>query len=149
MKNKKYITSELIEAKMSAKGFDEQESHDSDYVRIQVLKAHESEISTDWKEGMDLYQYEESTNDGYSVYVSTYDTRNVQVNENINYYVDGLAEDLKQAIIDSSEIYVDDLYQDYIDDVFQELYIDLSLRTETICVDELLDEGYEEAELQS
>ena len=142
MKNKKYITSELIEAKMSAKGFDEQESHDSDYVRIQVLKAHESEISTDWKEGMDLYQYEESTSDGYTVYISTHNTKNIAINEDVNHYVSSLQEDLEQAIIDGSEIYVDDLYQDYIDQAVQELYTSLYEVKEKQVYNELFDEGY-------
>jgi len=145
----KYITDELIEERMKAKGFGEQDSHDDEHVRKLVLETYDSSLSTDWQERMDLYQYEESTSDGYSVYISTHNTKSIAVNEDVNYYVDGLADDLQQSIIDGAEIYIDDLYQDYIDDVFQELYIDLSFKAETTCVEELLDEGYEEAELQS
>ena len=138
----KYITDELIEERMKAKGFGEQDSHDDEHVRKLVLETYDSSLSTDWQERMDLYQYEESTSDGYSVYISTHNTKNIAVNEDINYYVDGLADDLQQSIIDGAEIYVDDLYQDYIDCVIQDLYVSLCETTEKKVYDELFDEGY-------
>ena len=142
MKENKYITDELIEERMKAKGFGEQDSHDDEHVREIVLKEYDSSLSTDWLEGMDLYQYEESTNDGYSVYISTHNPKNIAINEDVNYYVDGLADDLQQNIIDGAEIYVDDLYQDYIDCVIQDVYVNLCESKEKQVYNELFDEGY-------
>lgn len=142
MKENKYITDELIEERMKAKGFGEKDSHDEDHVRKIVLKSYDSSLSTDWLENMDLYQYEESTSDGYTVYISTHNTKNIAINEDVNHYVSSLQEDLEQAIVDGSEIYVDDLYQDYIDCAVQDLYTNLYEVKEKQVYDELFDEGY-------
>ena len=77
------------------------------------------------------------------MYISTSDTRNICVNENIHYYESSLGEELQDAIKNSGEIYVDDLYQDFIDDAIQELYLYLAERFNEQALDELQDEGYE------
>ena len=77
------------------------------------------------------------------MYISTSDTRNICVNENIHYYESSLSEELQNAIKDSGEIYVDDLFQDFIDDAIQELYLYLAERFQEQALDELQDEGYE------
>ena len=141
--SKKLITDELIEQKMISYGFGEVESHDEEHTRKVVLDHYDAELTDQWRENCEYYIYEESTADGYTVYISTSDTRNICVNENIHYYESSLGEELQDAIKNSGEIYVDDLYQDFIDDAIQELYLYLAERFNEQALDELQDEGYE------
>ena len=141
--SKKLITDELIEQKMISYGFGEVESHDEEHTRKVVLDHYDAELTDQWRESCEYYIYEESTADGYTVYISTSDTRNICVNENIHYYESSLSEELQDAIKDSGEIYVDDLFQDFIDDAIQELYLYLAERFQEQALDELQDEGYE------
>jgi hypothetical protein len=141
--SKKLITDELIEQKMISYGFGEVESHDEEHARKVVLDHYDAELTDQWQENCEYYIYEESTADGYTVYISTSDTRNICVNENIHYYESNLSEELQDAIRNSGEIYVDDLFQDFIDDAIQELYLYLAERFHEQALDELQDEGYE------
>lgn len=75
----------------------------------------------------DFYIYEETTADGYSVYVATDNTNNICVAENVHYYDSDLCNELVEHIRYSSKlhetiIYVDDLDAYYIDEAIQELY---------------------------
>ena len=128
---------------MIRQGFGEVESHDKEHTRKVELEYYDVELTDQWRENCEYYIYEESTADGYTVYISTSDTRNICVNENIHYYESSLGEELQDAIKNSGEIYVDDLYQDFIDDAIQELYLYLAERFHEQALDELQDEGYE------
>lgn len=75
----------------------------------------------------DYYVYEETTADGYSVYVATDNTNDICVNENVHYYDSDLCNELVEYIrysskLDETIIYVDDLHAYYIDEAIQELY---------------------------
>ena len=82
-------------------------------------------LTDDW--GLqDFYIYEESTADGYSIYIATHDINNICVNENVYYKVRGLKDALIDHIIDGSSlnetiIYVDDLDAYYIEEAINEL----------------------------
>ena len=106
--SKKVITDELIEKKMISYGFGEVDSHDEEHTRKVVLKHYDAELTDQWQENCEYYIYEESTADGYTVYITTHDTRNICVNENVHYYESSLSESLQDAIRDGGEIYVDD-----------------------------------------
>jgi len=140
----KKITDELIEEKMISYGFGEVESHDEEHIRKIILDYYDTELTDQWNENCDYYIYEESTADGYSVYITTHDTRNICVSENVNYYESELSGHLQDAIRDSGVVYVDDLYQDFIDDAIQELYVYLAERFHDQAIDELEDEGYKQ-----
>jgi hypothetical protein len=142
--SKKLITDELIEQKMISYGFGETDSHDEEYVRKLILKHYDAELTDQWQQNCDYYIYEESTADGYSVFVACYDTTSICVNEDIHYYDSELSDRLQDAIKDGGEIYVDDYYQDFIDDAIQELYIMLAERFHEQAIDELEDEGYKQ-----
>ena len=142
--SKKLITDELIEQKMISYGFGETNSHDEEYVRELILKHYDAELTDQWQSNCDYYIYEESTADGYSVFVACYDTSSISVNEDIHYYDSDLSGKLQDAIKDGFEIYVDDYYQDFIDDAIQDLYCDLSQRFYDQAIDELEDEGYKQ-----
>ena len=142
--SKKLITDELIEQKMISYGFGETNSHDEEYVRELILKHYDAELTDQWQSNCDYYIYEESTADGYSVFVACYDTNSISVNEDIHYYDSDLSGKLQDAIKDGFEIYVDDLYQCFIDDAMQELYLYLAEHMHSQAIDELEDEGYKQ-----
>jgi hypothetical protein len=142
--SKKLITDELIEEKMISYGFGETDSHDEEYVRKLILKHYDAELTDQWQQNCDYYIYEESTSDGYSVFVACYNTDNICVSEDIHYYDSDLSNKLQDAIQDGGEIYVDDLYQCFIDDAIQELYVYLAERFHEQAIDELEDEGYKQ-----
>ena len=142
--SKKLITDELIEQKMISYGYGETNSHDEEYVRELILKHYDAELTDQWQSNCDYYIYEESSADGYSVFVACYNTNRVNVNEDIHYYDSGLSDVLQDAIKDGGEIYVDDLHQCFIDDAMQELYEYLAERFHAQAIDELEDEGYKQ-----
>ena len=142
--SKKLITDELIEQKMISYGYGETNSHDEEYVRELILKHYDAELTDQWQSNCDYYIYEESTADGYSVFVACYDTSSISVNEDIHYYDSDLSSKLQDAIKDGFEIYVDDLHQCFIDDAMQELYLELAERFHAQAIDELEDEGYKQ-----
>ena len=142
--SKKLITDKLIEEKMISYGFGEKDSHDEEYVRKLILEYYDAELTDQWQQNCDYYIYEESTADGYSVFVACYDTSSISVNEDIHYYDSELSNRLQDAIKDGGEIYVDDYYQDFIDDAIQELYTYLAEHMHERAIDELEDEGYKQ-----
>ena len=76
MKNK-FITDELITKRMESKGWIE--GCDDEHARNQVLAHFECEITDQWQ-NPDFSIYEESTADGYSVWIaSADDTSNINV----------------------------------------------------------------------
>jgi len=142
--SKKLITDELIEQKMISYGYGETNSHDEEYVRELILKHYDAELTDQWQSNCDYYIYEESTFDGYSVFVACYDTNSISVSEDIHYYDSDLSSKLQDAIKDGFEIYVDDLHQCFIDDAMQELYEELAEKFHAQAIDELEDEGYKQ-----
>ena len=148
--SKKLITDELINERLEAKGFGEKQINDEDLAKESVLKHFGVEIIDDYSSNADFYVYEESTADGYSVFVATHDQSVINVNENVYYY----DSDLSDALVDfmkysnGSEDYpdivcVDDLNQQFIDDAIVQLFEYLAERFEEEIIDELIDEGYE------
>ena len=147
--SKKLITDELINERLEAKGFGEKQIEDEDLTKESVLKHFSVEFTDDYSNNADFYIYEESTADGYSVFVATHDQRVVNVNENVYYYDSDLGDALEEYIKYSNGdehtpevIYVDDLDQQFIDDAIRELYEYLAERFHAQAIDELEDEGY-------
>ena len=101
---KKYneMYDDKLEQKMISKGFGEKDSHDEEHVMKVVCKHFDLELTDNWSSSCDHYIYEESTADGYSVWVSTHDANGgICVSENIFYYDNDLASEFKQAIYDN------------------------------------------------
>jgi hypothetical protein len=82
---KKYeeLYNNKLEEKMISKGFGEKDSHDEEHVMKVVCKHFDLELTDDWSNDCDHYIYEESTADGYTVYVSTFDTGHISVSEHV------------------------------------------------------------------
>jgi hypothetical protein len=97
---------------------------------IELVKAHFNlSISHDYNdfESSDCTIYNESTADGYDVYIITNDTKNVSVCEDVYYYDHDLAEQFKEQIRygDTSFFIDEDLYGDaYFEDCLIELFIE-------------------------
>ena len=147
----KLITDELINEMLEAKGFGEKQINDEDLAKESVLKHFNVEFTDDYSSSADFYIYEESTADGYSVYVATHDTSSISINEDVYYYDSDLGDALEEFIKDSNGdedhpeiIYVDDLYQQFIDDAIVQLFEYLAERFEEDIVDELKDKGYKQ-----
>ena len=148
--NKKLITAELINKKLEVKGFGDYQANDEDLAKESVLNYYNIEFTDDYSSSADFYIYEESTADGYSVFVATHDQNVVNVNENVYYYDSDLGDALEDFMKDSNGdennpeiIYVDDLHQHFIDDSMGQLFEYLAARFEEEIIDELTDEGYE------
>ena len=95
---------------------------------IELVKNHlEISISTDISdfENVDCSIYNESSADGYDLYVVTNDTRNVNVCENVFYYDHDIADQFREQIrYGDTTFYIDeDIHHDcYIDDQLLELF---------------------------
>ena len=153
--NKKYteLYEQALENKLIEKGFGEKDSHDEEHVRSVVLKHFDLKLTDDWSNNLDHYIYEEGTSDGYTVYVSTYDLKTVNVSENVYYYDNDLAKSFKQAIYDNDhgdvKIYLSMLHDGeyWVDEAIGEIYLELvELYTET-CKDELTEEDFVEPDM--
>ena len=116
-----------------------------------VCKHFDLTLTDTWSGGCDHYIYEESTADGYSVWVSLHDANaNVCVSENIFYYDNDLAEEFKQAIYDNDHgdvnIYLSMLQDNeyWVQDTINDIYLELVELYTEMCKDELTDEGFDE-----
>ena len=149
----KLITDELINKRLEARGFGEKQSENEDVVKQNVLDHYGVELTDNWTAKAEFYIYEETTKDGYTVYVATNDTDCISVCEDIYYYDGDLSDVLEEQIKYSNGdeeyrevIYVDDLYQNFIDLAIENLFVYLAEKFEEEVIDELLDEGYEHKE---
>ena len=82
----------------------------------------------------DVYAYEETTNDGYSLYVVTHDMTSISINEDVFYYDNDVAEAIMEMVRDKGgycTLYADQYFLDdiYFDDIlleeFQEVAEDI------------------------
>ena len=137
----KFITDELITQRMESKGWIE--GCDDEHAKKQVLEHFECEIMEIWLthgQSPDFSIYEESTADGYSVWIASADTNRININEDVYYYDGELPDVLYEAISDYNRIYCDD--EHVIEEAITRHYEDLLCKMEDEVVDELLDEGY-------
>ena len=86
------------------------------------------EYTEDWSDGLDWYFYNESTADGYEVYVSHDNKTPISIEDNIFYYENDLSDELGNQTADDNifKIYVYDMneywFKQGIDDIIE--YID-------------------------
>ena len=145
----KYITEELINERLEAKGFGEKQSNDEEVAKQNVLDHYGVKLTDNWTAKAEFYIYEETTKDGYTVYVATNDTDSISVCEDIYYYDSDLSDILEEQIKYSNGdedyrevIYVDDLYQDFIDGAIENLFVYLAEKFEEEVINELMHKGY-------
>jgi hypothetical protein len=96
-----------------------------------VKKYHGIEIDENAYNNADIYAYEETTVDGYSVYVVTNDMNSVCINEDVYYYESDIPEAIMEQISYSNGqcvLYADQCFLDdiYFDDVLLEAFSDIA-----------------------
>ena len=133
----KFITDKLITLRMTEKGWIE--GCDDEHARNQVLARYECKITEAWQRP-DFSIYEESTADGYSVWIATDNDKNININEDVYYYENDLSDVLYNAIYEYNEIFCDN--PSLVEDTITRHYEELLYRMEEEIVDELLSEGY-------
>ncbi len=134
----KFITDGLVTLRMAEKGWIE--GCDEEHAMKQVMAEFDCEISDEWR-NPDFCIYEESTADGYTVWVAAADTTRINVNEDIYYYENQLADVVYEAIPDYSSIYCESL-DTFVEEATIRHYEDLLILKEEEVIDQLVDEGY-------
>ena len=79
----------------------------------------------------DVYAYEETTNDGYSLYVVTHDMRNISICDDVFYYDNDVAEAILEMVRDQGgycTLYADQYFLDdiYFDDMLLEEFSEIA-----------------------
>ena len=145
----KEITDKLINERLERLGFGDKQANDEDARRESVLNHYHVKLTENFQDG-DFNIYEESTADGYEVWVASHDINRVNICEDVYYYDSDLADVLVENIkwSNGSEnyeyvIYISDLNLNFIDEAFSMLFEELSMRFEEEVVQKLVDEGYE------
>ena len=143
------ITDKLINERLERLGFGDKQANDEDARRESVLNHYYVKLTENFQDG-DFNIYEESTADGYEVWVASHDINRVNICEDVYYYDSDLADVLVENIkwSNGSEnyeyvIYISDLNLNFIDEAFSMLFEELSMRFEEEVVQKLVDEGYE------
>ena len=138
----KLLTDELIEAKLHELGFSEKQisEQNSNFPQL-VLDHYDAKFSDRWEQ-QDLYVYEESTRDGYSVWICTHNPDSICINEDI-FYQDHSSEiisEIQDAIRNGLSIYCDDesRVEEAIEDMCDKVYDDVYAEVEQ----NLIEAGY-------
>src|SRR6056300_1858323 len=133
----KIITDKLITSELEKQGY--LEYHDMEETKAwNLLQAHYNcEVDDQWRNRhYDFYCYEETTADGYTIYVATDNVDSVCVSEDVHYYENDLSDEIVVAIKDGCTMYIDDLDAHYFMDAVE------------ACYDKMLDKLREEMEEQ-
>jgi len=143
MKNK--LTREVILQRLEEKGVKDINELDTDEQLSTVLDHFDAEITHDFMSGQIKF-YEETTADGYSVYIATENADNVSICDDVFYYESDKFSKFEDAVLDGLTIYIDDYdmgdygLQDQIERVYERYYREMQARVEQ----ELIEEGYEQ-----
>lgn len=101
----------------------------------------------------DIYAFEETTADGYSVYVVTHDMSSINVSEDVHYYDSGVAQAIMEQINHSNGecvLYADQYFLDdiYFDDTLLEAFQDIAESIYEEIINEDGDYNFDMAELK-
>ena len=101
----------------------------------------------------DVYAYEETTADGYSVYVVTHDMRSICVSEDVYYYESDVPSAIMEFITNSNgycTLYADQYFLDdiYFDDMLLEAFQEVADQIYDEIMNEDSDYNFDMAELQ-
>ena len=118
-----------------------------------VKKYYGLKIDENAYQSADVYAYEETTADGYSVYVVTNDMNSVCINEDVYYYESDISEAIMEQINYSNGeciLYADQYFLDdiYFDDTLLEAFQDIAESIYEEIMNEDGDYNFDMAELQ-
>jgi hypothetical protein len=91
--------------------------------------------------------YEESTSDGYSVFIATQDPANININDDVNYYDSEFSTILVEVIEmgnNEPEIYIDSPSECWVGDAMSQLFEGICENIELQAIGNLIDLGYDE-----
>ena len=140
----KIITDELITNELEKQGYLEYDEMEETKA-WNLLQAHYNcEVDDQWRnKHYDFYCYEETTADGYSIYVATDNTYSVCVGEDVHYYDNDLSDEIVVAIKDGCTMYIDDLDALYFMDAVEEAYGGMLDKLREEMEEQLKMKGYE------
>lgn len=100
----------------------------------------------------DVYAYEETTNDGYALYVVTHDMNRICINEDVFYYDNDVAEAIMEMVRDQGghcTLYADQYFLDdiYFDDLLLEEFAEIAENIYDEIKNDEGDYGFDMAEL--
>ena len=118
-----------------------------------VKKYYGLKIDENAYDSADVYAFEETTADGYSVYVVTHDMRSICVSEDVYYYDSDVAEAIMDHVSNSNgycTLYADQHFLDdiYFDDNLLEAFSDIAENIYNEIQNDEGDYGFDMAELQ-
>jgi len=118
-----------------------------------VKKYYGVKIDDNAYDSADVYAYEETTADGYSLYVVTHDMRSICISEDVYYYDSDVAEAIMESIRYSNgycTIYADQYFLDdiYFDDILLESFADIADKIYDEIMNEDSNYNFDMSELQ-
>ncbi len=118
-----------------------------------VKKYYGLKIDENAYQNADIYAFEETTADGYSVYVVTHDMKSICVSEDVYYYESDVPSAIMEMINNSNgdcTLYADQYFLDdiYFDDLLLEAFGDIAESIYDEIMNEDSDYGFDMAELQ-
>lgn len=140
----KIITDKLITSELEKQGY--LEYHEMEETKAwDLLQAHYNcEVDDQWRnKHYDFYCYEETTADGYTIYVATDNVDSVCVSEDVHYYENDLSDEIVVAIKDGCTMYIDDLEVHYFIDAVEEAYGNMLDKLREEMEEQLKMKGYE------
>ena len=139
----KILTHELIEQTLAKQGWLDINEVDEEDQKKMVLEHYDVELTDRYDSNAQYYIYNESTRDGYEIYIATESMGGVCIPEDVYYYDSDLYVALADAIRDElSPIYLDDPEADFVDYAISEVYEHLYDRKLEEVESELEDQGY-------
>jgi len=135
----KLITEKLIDKTLEDWGY--LPDVNDEIAQSLVLNHYGATLTVGWSDQASLYIHDESTADGYTIYVCTSDLNRISVNEDVfQYESSDMTDRLVDAIRDGATVTCDIEQITY--DAIETLYIDLLDEKRDEAIDYLLEEGY-------
>ena len=103
-----------------------------------VLEHYKAKITSKWDDGCDVFFYEESTADGYAVFVATENDKNPNINEDVYYYESDWFEKLPDAIKEGKTVFIEEnyldeaIFTDAISEVYEDCYEEYTKATQEV-----------------
>jgi len=142
--SKKILTEKLILKRLAKDGMTEPNETSQEDRLLLLENIYNFSIVKDWDK-CDAYFYNDTTADGYEVWIATEQEGNVCINEDVYYYETEWFEKLADYLRDGCRVYVDSYSQDEygFEEVIEALYEEFYIESHEEIENELEDEGYE------
>ena len=139
----KKLTEELIQSNLKDKGISTTIPYQEKYEK--VLELNDAEIVHDWDNNCTAFFYEESTADGYGIFIATEEENHPNINEDVYYYESGWFDRLADYIANGCKIYIElDYEEDYqVQEVIEAMYEEWYMEEYEEVEKALIDNGYE------